>query len=67
MKRIYISAILIILSSIVFGQFVGKDNFSKSMYYLQKQEIDSAKKYIDLSMVEPEQAALIKTIYYARI
>ena len=64
MKRIYISAILIMLSSIVFGQFVGKDNFSKSMYYLQKQEIDSAKKYIDLSMVEPEQAALIKTIYY---
>ena len=64
MKRIYISAIFIILSNIVFGQFVEKDNFSKSMFYLQKQELDSAKKYIDLSMAEPEQAKQVKTIYY---
>jgi len=48
----------------VFGQFVGKDNFSKSMFYLQKQEIDSAKKYIDLSMTDKEHASQLKTMYY---
>ena len=63
-KKIYISSLLIILSSVVFGQFVGKDSFSKSMYYLQKQEIDSAKKYIDLSMVDTSQSSQIKTLYY---
>lgn len=63
-KKIYISSLLIILSSVVFGQFVGKDSFSKSMYYLQKQEIDSAKKYIDLSMVDTLQSSQIKTLYY---
>ena len=48
-KKIYISLIVTILTSSVFGQFVGKDPLSISLYYMQKTEIDSAKKYIDIA------------------
>lgn len=63
-KRAYISAILFLLSNIAFGQLIGKDNFSTSMYYLQKLEIDSAQKYIDLSIAESENFNQTKKLYY---
>ena len=54
MKRIYILSLLFLFASYASGQFVGKDDLSKSLYYMQKQEIDSAKKYIDLAIANPE-------------
>ena len=51
-KKISILFIVSILTSSVFGQFVGKDNLSISLFYMQKNELDSAKKYIDLSATD---------------
>ena len=52
------------LTSSVFGQFVGKDNLSVSLFYLQKVELDSAKKYIDLAVEDEALKDQAKTWYY---
>jgi len=38
-KKIYILFVVSILTSSVFGQFVGKDNLSISLFYMQKTEV----------------------------
>jgi len=63
-KRIYILFIISILTSSVFGQFVGKDNLSISLFYMQKAELDSAKKYIDLATADETLTTAAKTWYY---
>lgn len=52
------------LSNAIFGQFVGKDDVSKALFYLQKTELDSAKKYIDFAVNDLEAKELPKTLYY---
>ena len=52
------------LTNSVFGQFVGKDNLSVALFYMQKSELDSAKKYIDLSIQEDTLASSPKKLYY---
>ena len=63
-KKIYILFITSILASSVYGQFIGKDNLSISLFYMQKAELDSAKKYIDLSTVDEGLKSAAKTWYY---
>ena len=63
-KKLYILVVLLALTSTVFGQFVGRDNFSISMYYMQKAELDSAKKYIDLAAIDETLNTAAKTWYY---
>jgi len=64
-KKRYISLILSILTfGSVFGQFIGRDNLSISLFYMQKAELDSAKKYIDLSTVDEDLKSAAKTWYY---
>jgi len=63
-RRIYILLIVSMLTSSVFGQFVGKDNLSVSLFYLQKVELDSAKKYIDLAVEDEALKDQAKTWYY---
>ncbi len=55
---------ILILTGSVFGQFVGKDNLSISLFYMQKAELDSAKKYIDLSTTDDNLKSTAKTWYY---
>ena len=52
------------LTNSVFGQFVGKDNLSVALFYMQKSELDSAKKYIDLSIQEDTITSSPKKLYY---
>ena len=63
-KKIYILFIIAILGNSAFAQFVGKDNLSISLFYMQKSEIDSAKKYIDLAIADDTLTTLAKTWYY---
>jgi len=63
-KRIYILFLVLLISNTLFGQFVGKDNVSKALFYLQKTELDSAKKYIDEAALVTEENSLPKTWYY---
>jgi hypothetical protein len=63
-KKLYILFIIAILGNSAFGQFVGKDNLSISLFYMQKSELDSAKKYIDLSIMDDKLKPLAKTWYY---
>jgi hypothetical protein len=63
-KKINILFFVFILTSSVFGQFVGKDNLSISLFYMQKAELDSAKKYIDLAAVTTDLKSTPKTWYY---
>ena len=63
-KRFYILLMIITLTGSVFGQFVGKDNLSISLFYMQKSEVDSAKKYIDLAVVDNDLKSEVKTWYW---
>ena len=63
-KRIYILLIISMLSGSAFGQFVAKDNLSTTLFYLQRNELDSAKKYIDLAVVDSNLTAQANTWYY---
>lgn len=63
-KKIYILFIVSILTGSVSGQFVGKDDLSISLFYMQKVELDSAKKYIDLSVDDDSLNATAKVWYY---
>jgi hypothetical protein len=48
----------------VFGQFVGKDNLSISLFYMQKSELDSAQLYIDKAVTDDDLKTAAKTWYY---
>lgn len=63
-KRIYILFLTILFTQLVFGQFIGKDAVSKALFYLQKNELDSAKKYIDEASLDQELITQPKTWYY---
>lgn len=63
-KKISILFIVSILTGSVFGQFVGKDDLSVALFYLQKSELDSAKKYIDLASTNDALKETAKTWYY---
>jgi len=63
-KKIYILFIVSVLTSSAFAQFVGRDNLSVSLFYLQKNELDSAKKYIDLASTNDDLKETAKTWYY---
>ena len=63
-KKLYILFIIAILGNSAFGQFIGKDKLSISLYYMQKSELDSAKKYIDLSIAEDTLDISAKNWYY---
>ncbi len=63
-KKIYILFIVSFLTSSVFGQLVGKDDLSVALFYLQKNELDSAKKHIDLASTNEGLNNAAKTWYY---
>lgn len=63
-KRIYILFLILLFTQIAFGQFIGKDAVSKALFYLQKSELDSAKKYIDEADFDQELITQPKTWYY---
>lgn len=63
-KRIYILLIAVLFTQIGLSQFVGKDGVSKALFYLQKSELDSAKKYIDEAELDKALALESKTWYY---
>ena len=63
-KRIYILLIVSMLTSSMFGQFIGRDHLSVSLFYMQKSELDSAKKYIDLAVLDEGLSKSAKTWYY---
>lgn len=52
------------LTGSMFGQFIGRDDLSVALFYLQKTEFDSAQKYIDKSSIDEELGATAKTWYY---
>ena len=63
-KGIYILSLVLLICNISFAQFVGKDGVSKALFYLQKEELDSAKKYIDEASVDSTINNQAKTFYY---
>jgi hypothetical protein len=63
-KKIYILALMIIMSFAASAQFIGKDHLSVALYYMQKSELDSAKKYVDLSANDSTLNTTAKTWYY---
>lgn len=63
-KKLYILLVITFLSSSVFGQFLGKDALSVSLFYMQKNELDSAKKYIDIASTDSELNTTPKTWFY---
>lgn len=63
-KRIYILLVVLVLSNAGFGQFIGKDPLSIALFYMQKTELDSAKKYMDIAVENNELKSQAKTWYY---
>lgn len=63
-KGLYILSLILLIGNVVFAQFVGKDGVSKALFYLQKSELDSAKKYIDEASVDSTINNEAKTWYY---
>lgn len=63
-KRIYILILTLLVTQLGFGQFIGKDAVSKALFYMQKSELDSAKKYIDEADLDSELITQPKTWYY---
>lgn len=63
-KGIYILSLILLICNVAFAQFVGKDGVSKALFYLQKEELDSAKKYIDEASVDSVINEEAKTWYY---
>lgn len=63
-KKINILIIVLIFSQTVFSQFVGRDHLSIALFYMQKNELDSAKKYIDLASEDETLKNQSKTWHY---
>lgn len=53
-----------VISNAAFSQFIGKDPLSVALFYMQKTELDSAKKYIDIATADNELNKQAKTWYY---
>ena len=53
-----------VISNAAFSQFIGKDPLSVALFYMQKTELDSAKKYIDIATTDNELNKQAKTWYY---
>jgi hypothetical protein len=51
---IYISILLLSVITTANAQFVKNNNLSKVEFYVQKNELDSAKKYIDIASKESQ-------------
>lgn len=63
-KKISILLFVLAFSHTAFSQFVGRDHLSVALYYMQKTELDSAKKYIDLAVEDEALSTEAKTWYY---
>ncbi len=63
-KGLYILSLILLIGTIANAQFVGKDGVSKALFYLQKPELDSAKKYIDEAALDSTINNEAKTWYY---
>lgn len=63
-KLIYISLFITTISSSLYGQFIGRDPLSVSLFYMQKSELDSAKKYIDKALDDNQLNTTPKFWYY---
>jgi len=63
-RKINILLIVLVFSQTVFSQFVGRDHLSVALYYMQKNELDSAKKYIDLASIDETLKTQSKTWHY---
>ncbi len=59
--------VVVLLVNNAFSQFVLRDDVSVSLFYFQKSELDSAKKYIDRATVNDELKVKPKTWYYRGI
>lgn len=65
MKRlIYILSLLFAVTTTVNAQFVQNNSMSKSEFYIQKAEFDSAQKYIDIAATQEEYAKEAKVWFY---
>lgn len=53
-----------VISNAAFSQFIGKDPLSVALFYMQKTELDSAKKHIDIATADNELNKQAKTWYY---
>ncbi len=63
-KRFYILSLVVLTVNSAFGQFIGRDGVSKALFFLQKNELDSAKKYIDEAEQDQNLTSQSKTWYY---
>ncbi|MBW6483229.1 MAG: hypothetical protein K0B10_09215 [Vicingaceae bacterium] len=61
---IYISILLLSVITTANAQFVKNNNLSKVEFYVQKNELDSAKKYIDIASKESQFINDTKTWFY---
>ena len=64
-KKLYILLIVLVLGNAGYSQFVGKDPLSVALFYMQKTELDSAKKYMDIAVQDAELNSQAKTWYYS--
>jgi tetratricopeptide (TPR) repeat protein len=66
-RKINILFVIVLLANTAFGQFVGKDDLSISLFYFQKAELDSSRMYIDKAVKDKELKKATKTWYYRGI
>lgn len=52
------------INNTAIAQFIGKDALSISLFYMQKSELDSAQKYIDIAAKDEALKTQAKTWYY---
>jgi len=64
---VYISILLLSVIATANAQFVKNNNISKVEFYFQKNELDSAKKYIDIASKESQYINDAKTWFYKSI
>lgn len=64
---VYISILLLSVITTANAQFVKNNNLSKVEFYVQKNELDSAKKYIDIASKESQFINDAKTWFYKSI
>lgn len=64
---VYISILLLSVFTTANAQFVKNNNLSKVEFYIQKNELDSAKKYIDIASRESQFINDAKTWFYKSI
>ena len=55
---------MFLIGSSAFAQFIGKDHLSVALFYMQKTELDSARRHIDLAVEDTTLNSSAKTWYY---